>query len=76
MVGFATTASRKIWVSLNYTMEAVLSLCKRHPMNQFELRSFLASRNVENIEKLVQEIENDEKINVIDYKGIKTYRLK
>lgn len=56
--------------------EAVLSLCKRHPMNQFELRSFLASRNVENIEELVQEIENDEKINVIDYKGIKTYRLK
>ena len=56
--------------------EAVLSLCKRHPMNQFELRSFLASRNVENIEELVQEIENDEKIIVIDYKGIKTYRLK
>ena len=56
--------------------EAVLSLCKRHPMNQFELRSFLASRNVENIEELIQEIENDEKINIIDYKGIKTYRLK
>lgn len=56
--------------------EAVLSLCKRHPMNQFELRSFLASRNVKNIEELVQEIENDEKINIIDYKGIKTYRLK
>lgn len=56
--------------------EAVLSLCKRHPMNQFELRSFLESRKVENIEEFVKEIEKDDKINVIEYKGIKTYRLK
>lgn len=56
--------------------EAVLSLCKRHPMNQFELRSFLNSRKVSNIDEVIEEIEKDEKINVIDYKGIKTYRLK
>lgn len=56
--------------------EAVLSLCKRHPMNQFELRSFLNSRKVSNIDEVIGEIEKDEKINIIDYKGIKTYRLK
>ena len=56
--------------------EAVLSLCKRHPMNQFELRSFLNSRKVSNIDEVIDEIEKDAKINIIDYKGIKTYRLK
>lgn len=56
--------------------EAVLSLCKRHPMNQFELKSFLQSRNVKEIEKMIDRIEKDSKFNIINYKGIKTYRVK
>ncbi|MCI6153351.1 radical SAM protein [Fusobacterium perfoetens] len=56
--------------------EAVLSLCKRHPMNQFELRSFLESRKVTEIDKMINKIEKDSKFNIINYKGIKTYRVK
>ena len=56
--------------------EAILSIIRRHPMNQFEVESFMNSRNEENIKNIFIKLENDSKINVIDYKGIKTYRLK
>ena len=45
-------------------------------MNQFEVESFMNSRKEENIKNIFMKLENDSKINVIDYKGIKTYRLK
>lgn len=56
--------------------EAILSIIRRHPMNQFEVESFMNSRKEENIKNIFMKLENDSKINVIDYKGIKTYRLK
>lgn len=56
--------------------EAILSIIRRHPMNQFEVESFMNSRSEENIKNIFIKLENDSKINVIDYKGIKTYRLK
>ena len=56
--------------------EAVLSLCKRHPMNQFELESFLKSRKISNIDEFIHKLEKDSKFKVIDFKGIKTYRVK
>ena len=56
--------------------EAVLSLCKRHPMNQFELESFLKSRKIPNIDEFIHNLEKDSKFKVIDFKGIKTYRVK
>ncbi|MFK4786142.1 radical SAM protein [Fusobacterium sp. MFO224] len=56
--------------------EAIFSIIRRHPMNQFELESFLKSRKVKNIHNFIKELENNDKINVINYKGIKTYKLK
>ena len=56
--------------------EAVLSIVRRHPMNQFEVESFINSREIKNVKEIFEKLENDEKINVINYKGIKTYRLK
>lgn len=56
--------------------EAVLSLCKRHPMNQFELESFLKSRKIPNIDEFIHNLEKDSKFKVIDFKGIKTYRVR
>lgn len=56
--------------------EAVLSIVRRHPMNQFEIESFINSREIKNVKEIFEKLENDEKINVINYKGIKTYRLK
>lgn len=61
-------------VTDNY--EAVKSICKRHPMNSFELEAFLTSRNVSDIDTYKNRIKNDPLFDCIDYKGIITYRLK
>lgn len=56
--------------------EAVKSIIKRHPMNQFELGGFLDSRNAENKEEMIEKMKQDEEIAVLDYKGILTFRLR
>ena len=56
--------------------EAILNIIRRHPMNQFEINSFLESRKEKLEYNIFEKLENDEKINCILYKGIKTYRLK
>lgn len=69
-------ASGNFFSDIDDPYEAVLSICKRHPMNNFELETFLKSRQVQNIEEFVRKLQADPKINVIDYKEILTYRLK
>lgn len=56
--------------------EAVKSIIGRHPMNQFEVRGFLESRDVKDPEAMMEQMKKDEEIHVIDYKGILTFRLK
>jgi wyosine [tRNA(Phe)-imidazoG37] synthetase (radical SAM superfamily) len=56
--------------------EAILSIIKRHPMNQFEIKSFLESRKSQRIDWLMEMLGCDEKISVLNYRGINTYRLK
>ena len=56
--------------------EAILSIIRRHPMNQFEVRGFLESRDVKDPEAMMEQMKKDEAIHVIDYKGILTFRLK
>ncbi len=58
--------------------QAVLSIIKRHPMNQFEIKSFLKSRgNGESeAEDFLHSLEHDSSIEVVDYKNYYTYRLK
>lgn len=56
--------------------EAILSIIKRHPMNQFEIRSFLESRNCEQINNVIKVLEYNKNINVINYRGYNTYRFK
>lgn len=55
---------------------AILSIIKRHPMNQFEIEGFLASRGHSDIDEFLNELKQDEKVEVINYKGYDTYRLK
>ena len=55
---------------------AVKSIIGRHPMNQFEVRGFLESRDVKDPEAMMEQMKKDEAIHVIDYKGILTFRLK
>ena len=56
--------------------EAVLSIIGRHPMNQFEVVSFLESRQNENPNKVLEKLKKDSKVEEKEYKGYFTYRLK
>lgn len=55
---------------------AILSIIKRHPMNQFEIRAFLGSRQNSEPEKMIRTLDEDNEVEGINYKGIITYRLK
>lgn len=56
--------------------QAILSIIRRHPMNQYEIESFLADRGREETGKILSRLEEAEEIEVIDYKGYRTFRLK
>lgn len=54
--------------------KAIESIIKRHPMNQFEIKSFLEARLCKNIDEIFIRLSQDNKIEIIEYKGYKTYR--
>ena len=56
--------------------EALLSIIARHPMNQFEIQSFLEGRNVTNGNEIFGRLDQDEKLLKKEYKGYSTYRIK
>lgn len=55
--------------------EAILSIIKRHPMNQHEITSFLNSRDCMDQEQVFVQLEQNPEVEVVDYKGYRTYRL-
>lgn len=55
--------------------KAILDIIKRHPMNQHEIISFLTDRNAKNIEDIIKGLEEDSEVEVVNYKGYKTFRL-
>lgn len=56
-------------------LDAILNICRRHPMNHFEIEGFLKSRSEADIEGFFERLTADEHVTVLDYKGIKTYRV-
>lgn len=56
--------------------EAIMSIIKRHPMNQFEIEGFLTSRGCSTIEETIGALKKDLKVVSVNYKGYETYRLK
>ena len=56
--------------------DAIMSIIKRHPMNQFEIESFLKARNCGTIDEILCKLKKDDRVEVLDYKGYRTYRLK
>ena len=56
--------------------EAIMSIIKRHPMNQFEIEGFLASRDCADDASILTRLKGDAKVSVIYYKGYDTFRLK
>ncbi len=55
---------------------AIMSIIKRHPMNQFEIEIFLKSRGCGNVEAILDRLKKDSKVTVVNYKGYDSYRLK
>lgn len=55
--------------------EAVLSIIARHPMNNFELSAFLKSRNSMREAEIVDRLTKDERVEKVDFRGMKMYRL-
>lgn len=56
--------------------KAIVNIIQRHPMNQYEIVSFLKSRKDVLIDAIFERLNSDNNIEVIDYKGYQTYRLK
>ena len=56
--------------------EAIMSIIKRHPMNQFEIEGFLKSRDCNNIDAILDDLKKDNQVAAVNYKGYDTYRLK
>ncbi|MGB5822648.1 MAG: radical SAM protein [Proteocatella sp.] len=56
--------------------EAILSIIKRHPMNQFEIEGFLKLRGCSDNSEIFNKIKADSKVVMLNYKGYMTYRLK
>ena len=55
---------------------AITSIIKRHPMNQYEIKTFLNSRNCDSKDIIFKKLEKDSKVILINYNGYKIYRLK
>lgn len=58
-----------------YDYEAVLSIIRRHPMNQYEIASFLESRHASDPAALLERLRADARVEEAVYKGYCTYRL-
>jgi hypothetical protein len=61
-------------ISDNY--EAILSIIKRHPMNQFEIESFLRSRGCNNTDFVFLKLGKSGVVERLNYKGYMTYRMR
>lgn len=56
--------------------EVILSIIKRHPMNQFEIEGFLKARGHINCDEFFNRLKRDDLVTSMKYKGYDTYRLK
>ncbi len=68
--------SKGFFSDISDHIEAILSIIKRHPMNQYEIKGFLNTRNCVNIEEVILKLRQDSRVEVINYKGYYTFRLK
>ncbi|MDD2458743.1 MAG: radical SAM protein [Eubacteriales bacterium] len=56
--------------------EAIKSIIKRHPMNQHEIEGFLRTRGQMQPSDLLEKLRQSPEIEVLEYKGYLTFRLK
>lgn len=75
-ISITELVSEGFYSEIKDNYEAVLSIIKRHPMNQFEIKTFIEKRGEIDTEKFFKKLSSDNTIEVIDYKNYYTYRLK
>lgn len=73
-IDMLTTGSFTSEIADDY--EACISICKRHPMNQFEIQGFLHARGCQETEAFFKRLETDEHVFAVERKGMKTYRIR
>ena len=56
--------------------EAILGIIGRHPMNQFEVASFLSSRGEADAAPFLSRLHQDSRVETVPYKGYETFRLR
>jgi len=56
--------------------KAIKSIIQRHPMNQFEIKSFLEERDCKSIEEVLEKLSKDPEIEINNYKTYNNYRIK
>lgn len=57
-------------------VQAIESIIKRHPMNSYELVSFLESRGCKDVDGVMKKLDDISNIDKMNYKGYITYRLR
>lgn len=75
-ISIALLESEGFYSEITDDYEAIMSIIKRHPMNQFEIEGFLELRKCENISEIFNKLEVDSRVVMLKYKGYITYRLK
>lgn len=55
---------------------AIISIIKRHPMNQFEIENFIRTRACGDIGEIFNTLKQDRLVTMITYKGYEVFRLK
>lgn len=73
-IDMLTTGSFTSEIADDY--EACISICRRHPMNQFEIQGFLQSRGCQETGAFFKRLESDAHVLAVERKGMKTYRIR
>ncbi len=56
--------------------EAIKSIIRRHPMNQYEIQGFLTKRGCLNPQEILEDLQGDLEVEVLAYRNYHTFRLK
>lgn len=75
-ISIAQLISSGFYSNIKDDYEAIKSIISRHPMNNFEIKSFLESRDCEDVKNIFDKLNKDREINPIEYKKYITYRIK
>lgn len=71
-----TAASPDFYSDVPDDYQAIVSIIKRHPMNQHEINSFLAQRDCPDRTGILDRLAENPQVEIVDYKGYQTYRIR